>query len=73
MRRLRRALASAAAAIGGLLSAFRPAPGTTEGAVMLGLVLLSGGFLLADLAPLALIVPGVVILAIGTLPALRRP
>ena len=61
------------AATAGLLRAFLPEPGTTEGAVMLGLLLLAAGFVLADLAPLALIIPGAVLVGIGALPVLRRP
>jgi len=59
--------------LAGFLRAFLPEPGTTEGAVMLGLGLLAAGFVLAGLAPLALIIPGAVLVVIGALPVLRRP
>jgi hypothetical protein len=51
---------------------FRPEPGTTEGAVMLGLVMMAGGLLLAGLAPLALFLPGAILVAIGSVPVIRR-
>lgn len=53
-----------------LAAPFRPEPGTTEGAVLLGLVLLAGGFAVADLWPLALLVPGAVLVVLGSLPAI---
>ncbi len=55
-----------------LVLALRPEPGTTEGAVMLGLVLIAAGFLAAGLVPLALGVPGLLLVAIGLGFSLRR-
>jgi hypothetical protein len=74
---IRTRITRAVAAVGSLAlriaAPFMPEPGTTEGAVMLGLLLLAGGFVLAGLAPFALIVPGAVLVGIGALPVLRRP
>lgn len=64
MTRIRSLLARAAAP-------FIPAPGSTEGAVMLGLVLLAAGFAVAGHPALSLIVPGATLVAIGALPAFR--
>ena len=55
-----------------LIRAFRPAEGTTEGAVMLGLILLAGGWLIRGNPDLSLLVPGGLLVLIGTLPVLRR-
>lgn len=55
-----------------LALALRPEPGTTEGAVMLGLALIAAGFLVAGLVPLALGVPGVLLVAVGLGFDLRR-
>lgn len=59
-------------AIAGLIAALAPEPGTTEGAVTLGLLLLAGGFVVAGVPHLALIIPGAVLVILGGLPALRR-
>jgi hypothetical protein len=56
-----------------VIGALAPTPGTTEGAVMLGLVLLAAGFAVAGMPQLALIIPGAVLVVLGGLPALRRP
>lgn len=68
---IRRAFATVREVLAAVARPFVPEPGTTEGAVMLGLVLLAVGFVLADLAPLALLVPGAVLVILGSLPALR--
>ena len=63
----------------GLLAPIRPEPGTTEGAVLFGLALIAGGFLAAQalgsiiFAPLALLVPGAIVVLLGALPAFRKP
>jgi len=72
MKRIRGAALSVRSSLAGLAAAFRPAPGTTEGVVMLGLLLLALGFLTAGLVPWALGVPGAVLTIVGLLPALRR-
>ncbi len=73
MSRLRRILGGGRELVAAIVRPFLPEPGTTEGAVMLGLLLVAGGFALAELMPLALIVPGAVLVVIGALPVLRRP
>jgi hypothetical protein len=55
-----------------VIDALTPTPGTTEGAVMAGLLLLVAGFVVAGLPQLALIIPGSVLVVLGGLPALRR-
>lgn len=68
-----RALASLAhRVLAGTIAPFRPTPGTTEGAVMLGLALLAAGFLAAGLVPFALGVPGGLLVVIGLGFSLRR-
>lgn len=69
MTTARRAIAAALAALWG---AVRPEPGTTEGAVTVGLAMVSLGLLVAGLPALALIVPGTALAALGSLPAIRR-
>lgn len=71
MTRLR-ALTLLHRALAGAIAPFRPTPGTTEGAVMLGLALLAAGFLAAGLVPFALGVPGACLIAIGLGFSLRR-
>jgi hypothetical protein len=65
---VRRSLTAVRDLVVAIIRPFVPEPGTTEGAVMLGLVLLAAGFLVADLAPLALIVPGTVLVLVGLAP-----
>lgn len=72
MTRLRAAAAAIAALSARVAAPFRPEPGTTEGAVMLGLALLAGGFAVAGLWPLALGVPGALLFAVGLGLDLRR-
>ena len=55
-----------------VFSALMPAPGTTEGAVMLGLVLIAVGCALAGALPAALMIPGAVLVILGGLPSLWR-
>jgi len=55
-----------------IIDALTPTPGTTEGAVMAGLVLLAAGCIVAGMPQLALIIPGAVLVILGGLPALRR-
>lgn len=65
--------AGAAAIRAGLAAAIRPftpEPGTTEGAVMLGLALVAAAFLAAGLPPLALGVPGAVLVLLGSAPTI---
>ncbi len=69
MTRLASRLAAAVSAAWGAVS---PEPGTTEGAVMAGLVLIAAGLLVAGLPALALIVPGTLMFVVGVLPALPR-
>lgn len=64
------ALRQVAGAVARLVRAFLPEPGTTEGAVLLGMLLLAAGFVAADLAPLALLVPGAILVILGSLPAI---
>lgn len=66
---MRRAAAAVAAFLARLVAPFRPEPGTTEGAVFLGMALLAIGFLLAGLFPLAFLVPGAILVVLGSLPA----
>lgn len=63
---------SIAAAIGRVIAPLRPTPGTTEGAVLIGMLLLAVGLVLADLVPLAFIIPGAILVLLGSMPALRR-
>lgn len=70
---IRRALSAVRSAATAVVAPFVPEPGTTEGAVMLGMALLAAGFVIADLVPLALLVPGALLVAIGVIPVLRRP
>lgn len=55
-----------------LASAVAPEPGTTEGAVYAGMTLLAVGFLIAGLAPAAFLVPGAIMVTLGSLPVIRR-
>lgn len=64
-------MAAVKAMLAALVNALRPEPGTTEGAVMLGLLLLGIGLALVWV-PLALIIPGLLILAIGLGFSLQR-
>jgi hypothetical protein len=57
--------------VGRAVAPFRPAPGTTEGAVQLGLVMLALGLGMVWI-PAALIVPGSLLVAIGLGFTLRR-
>lgn len=63
---------SAFAVVGRVVGAFTPEPGTTEGAVMLGIALLAVGFVIGGYVPLAFIVPGALLVAIGVHPLIRR-
>jgi hypothetical protein len=66
-----RAMASGAVSLAGRLArAFLPTPGTTEGAVYTGMVLLAAGFLVAGMAPLSLLIPGAILVILGSLPAI---
>ena len=80
-RHLSRALRFAARALASLIGAIRPQPGTTEGAVMAGIALIGTAFLAAAiltpalaglLVPLAIGVPGLLVLAVGLGFDLRR-
>ena len=71
MSRLRAAAAGVGDLLARLWAPFRPEPGTTEGAVMLGLVLLFVGFMVAAQPALAFIVPGGLLVTLGALPAIR--
>jgi hypothetical protein len=51
------------------VSPFLPEPGTTEGALYVGLAMIAGGCAIAELLPLALVVPGAVLVIHSSLPA----
>lgn len=70
MTALRRSLSAVRDLVVAIVSPFVPEPGTTEGAVMLGLALVAAGFVVAGLVPLALIVPGSVLVVVGIAPVL---
>ena len=72
MSRFRRAADALGNLFGRGWAVIRPEPGTTEGAVMIGLVLLAAAFIAAGLIPLALGVPGAVLVAVGLGFSLRR-
>lgn len=72
MTTLRRLTSDLRDLVGRALVPFRPAPGTTEGAVMLGLVLIAAAFVVAGLLPLALGIPGACLVMIGLGFSLRR-
>lgn len=72
MTRIRALATALAALVVRAVAPFRPEPGTTEGAVMLGLALLASGFAVAGLWPLALGVPGALLFAVGLGLDLRR-
>ena len=55
-----------------IVAAITPAPGTTEGAVMVGLILVAAGCALAGQLPAALFIPGLVLVILGGLPSLWR-
>ena len=72
MTGIRSTFAQAATGAGRLLDALRPTPGTPEGALMLGLVLVAMGFFVADVPALALLVPGIVTVAVALGFSFRR-
>lgn len=65
-----RIVAAIAALAGRLVAPFRPEPGTTEGAVYGGMLLIAIGFAVADLWPLAFLVPGAILVLVGAVPVL---
>lgn len=67
---MKRVLAMVAQLLARLVSPFRPEPGTTEGAVSLGLVMVFVAFAIADLWPLSFLVPGLTLVVLGSLPAI---
>ncbi|MES2210971.1 MAG: hypothetical protein V4515_12440 [Chloroflexota bacterium] len=79
MRKLRLLADAAGRLVSRILGPIRPEPGTTEGAVLFGLTLIAAGFLAAQMlgsiafAPLALLVPGAILVLLGALPAFRTP
>ena len=72
MTHARRALAAVAAVVGGLFDLIRGTEDTTEGAVNIGLILLAAAFVVADLFPLALGVPGALMVLLGSAPLLVK-
>jgi hypothetical protein len=66
--RTRAAGARIAELVGRIVSPFKPAEGTTEGAVMLGLLLLAGAFVVGGHIDWALGVPGALLVLLGSGP-----
>jgi len=74
---IRRRLAAVGARLSQIASPILPGDLTTpegqrEAVTLYGLLLIAGGFLLANLAPLALLVPGTVLAAVGLAPTFLR-
>lgn len=62
---IRRRLEAVASRLAALWGRIRPEPGTPEGPLTFGLLLLAAGFLAAGLIPLALGVTGAILVAIS--------
>lgn len=70
MRRIRTVAAGVAGLVVRLVAPFLPAPGSTEGAVYTGMLLLAIGFAIAGWVPAVFLVPGAILVLLGSLPAI---
>lgn len=70
MRAIRNVVAAAAGLVARLVRPFLPAPDSTEGAVYAGMVLLAVGFAIAGWIPAVFLVPGAILVLLGSLPAI---
>lgn len=71
MRRIRTVAAGVAGLVARLAAPILPTPGSTEGAVYTGMLLLAIGCALAGWWPAIFLVPGAILVLLGSLPAIN--